>query len=91
MNYLYAKVEEAEFKETTPLRRALRAHLRKVSAALRAVEWVDSGDWAPEQEEEDLRDLLGPQAELRQVVTEGEILLERLADLLRVASEVKPG
>lgn len=87
MNYLYSRVEEAEFKESTPLRRSLRAHLKKVSEALRAVEWVDSGDWGPGDEDGPIRELLAPGAELAQLLIEGRALVKRLAEV--VDSEAK--
>ena len=44
MDYLYAKVAGAHFRTDTPERRAFRKHLDRVAAALRAIEWNDSGD-----------------------------------------------
>lgn len=51
MDYLYARVADAQFREITQLRVAFRLHLQRVSAALRAIEWNDSGDgdWAEDQ------------------------------------------
>lgn len=43
MNYLYIAVEGAKFNEDTILRKSFRLHLIKVSEALRAIEWNDSG------------------------------------------------
>jgi hypothetical protein len=47
MDYLSYKVEDADFRENTPERRAFRTHLRRVAAALHAIEWADSGDTMP--------------------------------------------
>jgi hypothetical protein len=44
MDYLYMKVQNAEFELTTPLRAEFHAHLMLVAKALRAIEWNDSGD-----------------------------------------------
>jgi hypothetical protein len=64
MNYLYRRVEEdATFIEQTPERKAFRKHLVKVAAALRAIEWNDSGDGA-KYEEEIIRACLSPTATL---------------------------
>ena len=52
MDYLYTKVEDAQFEENTPERKAFRSHLRKVAEALRAIEWVDSYDNSPGSEVE---------------------------------------
>lgn len=45
MDYLYSKVENAEFIPNTMERRAFAKHLQLVARALRAIEWNDSGDW----------------------------------------------
>ena len=50
MNYLYSAVESATFEENTILRKAFRLHLLKVSEALRAIEWNDSGDGADNED-----------------------------------------
>lgn len=55
MDYLYQKVLDAEFAADTPLRKAFRDHLAYVAAALKAIEWHDSGDSGPEQEEVAIR------------------------------------
>lgn len=66
MDYLYIKVEDASFREDTPLRRAFRSHLIKLAAALQAIEWNDSGD-GDDREEELIREVLGPTRVLEQV------------------------
>ncbi len=65
MDYLSYSIEEARFLENTVLRRAMRKHLLKVAAALHAIEWNDSGDGAPD-EDELIRACLQPTDELRQ-------------------------
>ena len=44
MNYLYSKIQDAEFDLTTPERIAFKRHLNLVAEACKAIEWVDSGD-----------------------------------------------
>lgn len=54
MDYLYARVLEGRHQIRRPLspeRRAFMAHLKKVSAALKAIEWNDSGDGADNEVE----------------------------------------
>lgn len=54
MNYLYSKVIDALYMIEHPLspeRRAFMVHLEKVSAALKAIEWNDSGDGADDENE----------------------------------------
>jgi len=55
MDYLYSKLEYATFQTDTPLRRAFRKHLDKVAKALHDIEWVDSADYGPGDEEEAIR------------------------------------
>lgn len=69
MGYLHSQVEYAEFKENTLLRRAFRKHLGKVAAAMRAIEWNDSGDGA-KGEDELIRACLTPEYELQQAKEE---------------------
>jgi hypothetical protein len=85
MNYLYAKIEyDAVFKTDTPERKAFRTHLVKVAAALRAIEWNDSGDGASD-EEELIRACLSPTATLEAVTEAAQKALDDLrAELLKV-------
>jgi hypothetical protein len=61
-NYLFQKVDDAaselEHRSPTPQRRAFAEHLRKVAKALHAVEWVDSSDWSPGDENEPIMDVV---------------------------------
>lgn len=61
MRYLYLRVLEAEFDTDTPERILFKAHLEKVAAALKAIEWVDSADYGPGDENAAIMDCLGPQ------------------------------
>ena len=72
MNYLSDQLEyNANFTEDTVLRRAMRKHLGKVAAALHAIEWNDSGDGAPD-EDELIRACLLPTDELAQAREDAE-------------------
>jgi hypothetical protein len=60
MNYLYRKLLwEADFEDKTELRKEFRMHLVVVAAALKAIEWVDSGDMSPGDEDEAIAVVLG--------------------------------
>lgn len=65
MEYLYQKLDDVYVAETTPLRKAFVAHLKLVAKALHDVEWVDSCDYSPGQEEEAIRRVVTPTDELR--------------------------
>jgi hypothetical protein len=45
-DYAYVKIDElaGAILPTTPLRKAFKAHLKKVARACHDIEWVDSGD-----------------------------------------------
>lgn len=58
MDYLYRQVEEANFKENTSLRKAFRVHLNKVAKAMQDIEWVDSGDCGPGDEDKAILDCI---------------------------------
>jgi hypothetical protein len=60
MNYLYSKLEyEANFTAETPERRAFAKHLKLVAKALHDIEWVDSSDYGPGDENAAIRACLG--------------------------------
>jgi hypothetical protein len=60
MNYLYSKLEwGANFDTNTPERKAFMAHLVKVAKALHDIEWVDSGDYVPGDENDAIRACIG--------------------------------
>jgi hypothetical protein len=59
------------------LRRAFKAHLHKVAAACRAIEWNDSGD-GDQRETELIRACLSPGAELEQATADAREALEAL-------------
>lgn len=67
-DYLGFKIDEAAgqvaVRRDTPLRRAFAAHLRLVGKAMYDVEWVDSCDSSPGDEDEAIRACLAPGAEL---------------------------
>ncbi len=50
MDYLYSKIEWAEFPTDTPERAAFAEHLKLVAKALHDIEWVDSCDYGPGDE-----------------------------------------
>ena len=62
MNYLYAKVLHcADFPLDTPEREAFAKHLKLVAQALHDIEWVDSGDYGPGDENAAIRACLRPE------------------------------
>jgi hypothetical protein len=89
LNYVYIRVEEAaeNIPQTTVLRRALRTHLHLVAKALHDIEWVDSADYGPGDEDEAIRAVLSPGAVLAQAVADAKAARAELdAELARVAS-----
>lgn len=59
MDYLYSRVENAEFDCDTPERAAFHDLLILVANALHDIEWVDSGDKGPGEEDEAILTALG--------------------------------
>ncbi len=56
MNYLYSRIElDATFEQNTTLRKAFAKHLELVCKALHDIEWVDSADYGPGDEDEAIR------------------------------------
>lgn len=61
MNYLYSSVRDAEFRRDTPQRRAFAAHLELVAKALHDIEWVDSCDYGPGDENAAIMACISPE------------------------------
>lgn len=86
MDYLYSKVLHcANFPLDTPERIAFAAHLKLVAQALHDIEWVDSGDYGPGDENAAIRACLNP-APPQQIEP---LTIYRLRDAL-VASRIIP-
>lgn len=60
-----------DYAASPTLRRAFKAHLEKVAAACRAIEWNDSGDGDP-RETELIEACLSPTAELVQAIADAQ-------------------
>lgn len=88
MDYLYFKVESAEFRPTTPARRAFRKHLQDVAKALRAIEWNDSGD-GDASEDEAIAKCIGPTARLEQAIDDAKLAKEELCAEIDAAMKLK--
>lgn len=69
-DYLYSKIEDAACEVNSrgrtrgPLRAAFAKHLVLVAEAMHQIEWVDSCDSAPGDEDEAIRACLAPGAEM---------------------------
>lgn len=88
MNYLYSKLGyDANFSTNTPERRAFAAHLVKVAKALHDIEWVDSNDYGPGDENEAIRACLGDAPVLEAAIEQAhEAAKVLLAELERACS-----
>ena len=79
MNYLYSKLEyDATFSTHTPERLAFKAHLAKVAKALHDIEWVDSGDIGPGDENAAIRACLQSDAVLWALVEQAKDVMAAL-------------
>ncbi len=80
-DYAYSRVASFadDLRAATPLRRAFRDHLRAVAAAMRAIEWVDSGDLGVGDEDASIRACLDSGAELAQLLAEAKEALAALS------------
>ena len=73
MNYLYSKLEcDAIFSTHTPERAAFRKHIAKVAKALHDIEWVDSCDKSPGDENDAIRACLQADAVLWALVEQAK-------------------
>jgi len=89
MNYLYSRIEnDAEFRTHTPQRRAFKAHLLKVIKALHDIEWVDSGDYGPGDENAAIEACLTPGASLAATIEEAKRVCKELTIEIDRATDV---
>lgn len=76
LDYVYTRVEEAADRITpdTALRRAFIKHLKLVSQALYEIEWAQSGDTSPGNEDElkAIRACLHPGAPIATLIDEAK-------------------
>lgn len=84
-NYAFYKIEELADKilhkgERTSLRKAFCAHLVKVAAVAKAIEWNDSGD-GDDREDELIRAVISPTAEIEEATKSAK---EASAELTRL-------
>ncbi len=84
MDYLYEKIEDAEFRLLSPERIALHKHLKKLSKALKAIEWNDSGD-GDDRENEFIYDAIGRNVILGSSIEEAEKVRDQLIEQIQLA------
>lgn len=87
-DYLYLRVEDAANQlvsyRTTPERQAFAAHLRLVAQALHDIEWVDSCDMGPGDEDPAIRAVISAgqivaaaECDVREAIARWEAAVER--------------
>lgn len=77
-------IGEFAAEANTPLRKAFLTHLIDVAEAIHDIEWVDSGDYGPGDENESIKKVLGPhwkELTLESVLQEMESTKEQLKEL----------
>lgn len=82
-NYLCFKIDEMandhRLTAGSPLRRAFAKHLSLVAEAAHEIEWVDSSDKSPGDEDAAIRAVLGEHAELAELIRMGSEIETALA------------
>lgn len=95
-DYAYSKIEdlacEIKSRAQTIERKAFAAHLEKIAKAAHDIEWVDSGDYGPGDENKSIRECLGNGVILLQVVIEARRIMKDLqSEISRLPNrEVEP-
>jgi hypothetical protein len=86
-DYIFGKIADTAGqivkRKDTPLRRAFAEHLKLVAEAMHAVEWVDSCNWCPGDEDEAIRKCLAEGAEyarkaLQLAIADAEAVMARI-------------
>ena len=89
LDYVYGRVDDAAqsilSRSRNPLHLAFAKHLIKVSKALHDLEWVYSGDCSEPDEEDAIRAVLHPSAEIESAKEEAEIALLNLEQAIKNA------
>lgn len=92
-DYAYGKLEDflSTFKADTPARRAFASLLRDVVEAMHDIEWVDSGDYGPGDENAAIERCLSKEIVLEQVIADAvlatQALSQAVADIQRQVSQ----
>lgn len=89
MNYLYSQVECADFRTNTLLRKAFADHLKKVAKALHDIEWVDSADYGPGDEDKAINECLTPSMILEVAIQQAQVAQTDLAVAIARANSTK--
>lgn len=91
LNYLYSRLEnDATFDLSTPERRAFKKHLEKIVKALHDIEWVDSCDYGPGDENAAIRACIGDGAVLDAAIDQAHEAAKVLrAELEKACGRVK--
>lgn len=85
MDYLYAKVLDAEFStHGNPLRKAFKEHLEKVAKALHDIEWVDSCDKAKGEDEEAILACISVESVLQFAIKDAKQTAQRTQETLEI-------
>lgn len=89
-DYAFTKVADMAkdhrlWKSPCAYRRAFATHLLKVSAAMRAVEWEDSGDTSLEDTEKEIMEVISVQDILQEVILEARAIRKELDSVLKKA------
>jgi len=82
-DYAFGRISDLaeQIRPTTALRRAFIKHLLKVAAACHDIEWVDSSDYGPGDEDAAIRACLGkdgPAMQLSEVVEDARRVMKEL-------------
>lgn len=91
-DYAFHKIEDLanDIRPKTPLRRAFKTHLHKVAKACQDIEWVDSSDYGPGDEDAAIRECLGkdgPALVLAEVVSEATRIKKELDTAILAANK----
>lgn len=86
MNYLYSRIEsDLTFRMDTPNRKAFYDHMQKVVKALHDIEWVDSSDYGPGDEDAAIMACISPADVLVRAIEDANMARYALEAALKAA------
>lgn len=88
--YVYGKFEDVASRlkhDGRPKRRALGRLIAKIAVAMHDIEWVDSGDYSSDQEDEAIDAVVSPKDVLEEATEQANKALKDLQDALAIVGK----
>jgi hypothetical protein len=89
-NLEYKFIDEFRKNANTPQRKAFLKHMEKVTKAMHDIEWVDSGDYGPCDENDAIMACISKSDVVETAVADAQETIKSLGKIIEQFGEVKP-